>query len=60
VALVLLPSRQRLAELRAASESEPTAGAATGTTAGATVLPDASGPAADPDSESDPVSTRTW
>jgi len=43
VALVLLPSRQRLAELKAASESEPTAGAATGTTAGATVLPAASG-----------------
>ena len=56
VALVLLPSRQRLAALRAASESEPTAGAATGTTAGATVLPAAAGATARPDGETEPVS----
>jgi EmrB/QacA subfamily drug resistance transporter len=51
LALVLLPSRQRLAELRALSQSEPAAGAATGTTAGGTVLPAASGAAAGPDGE---------
>jgi hypothetical protein len=49
LALVLLPSRQRLAELRASSQSEATAGAATGTTAGGTVLPATSGAAAGPD-----------
>jgi MFS family permease len=61
LALVLLPSRQRLAELRAISDARPTAGAATGTTAGATVLP--ADPAArasvgDQDDEPDPAVSR--